>query len=345
MRTVAMLSDIQGQPASLRQVCAHQFGAGASDLQTAAVILSRAHRIVFTGMGSSFFAALPAVRHLAAHGVVAEAMETAELLHFGLETVHEGTAVVLVSRSGETIEAVRVLPELLRRGVEVIGITNVAGSELARESTCSVFLNSLPDRMIAVQSYSATLAVLLLLAEAALGRPLDSFRGSLDETCGLLDASIPSAVGQGEAWVEFLRETRVVHLMGRGPSLASVHEGALLFNEAARTPSAAMSGAQFRHGPVEIVDSRLRAIVFASQPATRTLDLALASDLEAMGAGVRVCAAPGAPAPFQPLIEIVPVQVAACALAVSKGLDPGDFRFAALVTATESGFQGPGASA
>jgi fructoselysine-6-P-deglycase FrlB-like protein len=94
---------------------------------------------------------------------------------------------------------------------------------------------------------------------------------------------------------------------------------------------------------VEIVDSRLRAIVFASQPATRTLDLALASDLEAMGAIVRVCDAPGVPAPFQPLVEIVPVQVAACALALSKGLDPGDFRFATLVTATESGFQGPGA--
>jgi glucosamine--fructose-6-phosphate aminotransferase (isomerizing) len=343
MRTVAMLSDIQGQPASLRQVCAHQFGAGASGLQTAAAVLSNARRIVFTGMGSSFFAALPAVHHLAAHGVVAEAMETAELLHFGLETVHEGTAVVLVSRSGETVEAIRVLPELLKRGAKVIGVTNVAGSELARESTWSIFLHSLPDRMVAVQSYSASLAVLLLLAEAALRRPLDSFLVSLDETCKSLEAAIPSAIAQSEAWVEFLREARVVHLMGRGPSLASAHEGALLFNEAARTPSAPMSGAQFRHGPVEIVDSRLRGIVFASQPTTRTLDLALASDLEAMGAGVRVCDAPGAPAPFQPLVEIVAVQVAACALAVSKGLDPGDFRFATLVTASESGFQGPGA--
>jgi len=343
MKTVAMLSDIQGQPASLRQVCAHQFGAGASDLRTAAVILSEARRIIFTGMGSSFFAALPAVHHLAAHGVVAEAMETAELLHFGLETVREGTAVVLVSRSGETVEAMRVLPELFKRGAKVIGVTNVAGSALAHESTCSIFLNSLLDRMVAVQSYSASLAVLLLLAEAALRRSLDSFRGSLEDTCGLLEAALPSAVAQSEAWVEFLREARVVHLMGRGPSLASVHEGALLFNEAARTSSVAISGAQFRHGPVEIVDSRLRAIVFASQPATRTLDLALASDLEAMGAIVRVCDAPGVPAPFQPLVEIVPVQVAACALALSKGLDPGDFRFATLVTATESGFQGPGA--
>lgn len=343
MKRVAMLADIEGQPASLRQVSAHQFGAGASDVQAAASMLGEARRIIFTGMGSSFFAALPAVRHLAAYGGVAEATETSELLHFGLDAVDTSTAVVLVSRSGETVETMRVLPHLLARGARVIGVTNVPGSRLARESTHCILLNSLPDKMVAVQSYSASLAVLLLLAEATLQRPLDAWRSSLDETCDLLAVAIPSAVAESEAWMEFLRPTPVVYLMGRGPSLASALEGALLFNEAARTPSSAMSGAQFRHGPVEIVDSALRAIVFASQEATRALDLALASDLKAMGAGVRVCNASGAPSPFQPLVEIVPVQVAACALALSKGLDPGDFRFATLVTATESGFQGPAA--
>lgn len=338
-----MLSDIESQPASLRQVSAHQFGAGASDLQTAAALLNKARRVIFTGMGSSFFAALPAVSQLAAYGVVAEAIETAELLHFGLNTVDAGTAVVLVSRSGETVEAMRVLPHLLGRGAKVISVTNVPGSELARESTQSIQLNSLPDRMVAVQSYSASLAVLLLLAEAALHGPLDPWLSSFHATCDMLELTIPSAVAEGETWVELLSEAEVVYLMGRGPSYASALEGALLFNESARTPSAAMSGAQFRHGPVEIVDGALRTIVFASQPATRELDLALASDLKAMGAGVRVCDASNAPAPFQPLVEIVPVQVAACALALSKGLDPGDFRYATLVTGTESGFQGPNA--
>ena len=314
-----------------------------SNLQAAVALLGKARRIVFTGMGGSYFATLPAVRQLASYGVVAEAIETAELLHFGLETVTHGTVVVLVSRSGETVEAIRLLPHLLERGALVIGVTNVRGSTVERESTTSIFLNSLPDKMVAVQSYSASVAVLLLLAEAALQRPLQPWRNALEATCELLETAIPSAVAESEAWVEFLHPAPVVHLMGRGPSLASALEGALLFNESARTPSSAMSGAQFRHGPVEIVGSTLRAIIFASQPATRELDLALASDLKAMGGGVRVCDAQNAPTPFQPLVEIVPVQVAACALALSKGLDPGDFRYATLVTATESGFHGPNA--
>ena len=343
MRPTQMLSDIQGQPDSLRQVFAHQTGAGAGDMRAAAGLLHAARRIIFTGMGSSMSAALPAARHLAAHGVAAEVLETAELLYFGLEAIDSGTVVVLVSRSGETVEAVRVLPRLLERGAGVIGITNVPGSQLARDTTRAIFLNSLPDRMVAVQTYSASLAVLLLLAEAALQRPLEAWRSLIEETCALLATTIRTSIADRNAWVEFLRPAAVVYLMGRGPSMASALEGALMFNEAARVPSSALSAAHFRHGPVEIVDSSLRAIVFASQPATHDLDTALAADLKAMGAGVRLCAAPSAVSPFQPLIEIVPVQVAACALALSKRIEPGDFRFATLVTQTESGFQGPSA--
>lgn len=343
MKPTQMLTDIQGQPASLRQAFAHQTGAGASELRAAAALLGSAHRIIFTGMGSSLSCALPAARHLMAHGVCAEVLETSELLYFGLETIDSSTVVVLVSRSGETAEAVRALPQLLERGASVIGITNVPDSLIARKATCALFINSLPDRMVAVQTYSASLAVLLFLAEAALGRPLDAWSASFEETCALVATTIQSSIAESEDWVEFLSSAAMVYLLGRGPSMASALEGALMFNEAARIPSSALTAAHFRHGPVEVVDSSMRAIIFASQAATRDLDLALAADLKTMGAGVRVCETLGSVSPFQPLVEIVPVQVAVCALSLSKNLDPGDFRFATLVTATESGFQGPDA--
>jgi glutamine---fructose-6-phosphate transaminase (isomerizing) len=132
-----------------------------------------------------------------------------------------------------------------------------------------------------------------------------------------------------------------VHLLGRGPSLASAREGALLFNEAARTPSAGLSAALFRHGPVEIVDHKFRAIVFASQAPTREIDQVLASDIQGMGGKVRVCQIQGVPSPFEPILEIVSPQIASCRLAESKGIDPGDFRYATLVTTAETGFEKP----
>jgi glucosamine--fructose-6-phosphate aminotransferase (isomerizing) len=129
------------------------------------------------------------------------------------------------------------------------------------------------------------------------------------------------------------------YFVARGPSLASAHEAALLLHEAARTPCTPISGPQFRHGPVEAAGPSIRAVVFPSAT-TRELDLALAADLERMGSIVRICDEGQRVAhPFAPLIEIIPIQAAACALAQSKGIDPGDFRYASLVTSSEAGFR------
>ena len=88
-------------------------------------------------------------------------------------------------------------------------------------------------------------------------------------------------------------------------------------------------------------DKRFRAIVFASQVATRDIDLALASDIESMGGKARVFQARGVPSPFEPMIEIAAPQIASCRLAEARGIDPGDFRYATLVTTAETGFEKP----
>jgi glucosamine--fructose-6-phosphate aminotransferase (isomerizing) len=239
--------------------------------------------------------------------------------------------MVLVSRSGETVEISKLLPA-------EIGVTNMRESKLARESRFPIFLNSDSDRMVAVQTYTGMLATLLLLAAAVLEESITKWRAALDDASQALSDAIEEAIAASEEWTVFLADAEVIYLLGRGPSLASVREGALLFNEASRTPSVAMSAAQFRHGPVEVVDDRFRGIVFASQEATREVDLALARDLASMGGKMRVCQSRGVPSPFEPLVEIVPIQVAACRLAERKGIDPGDFRYATLVTVAESGF-------
>lgn len=337
MKPTVMLDNIRNQPVSLRSVADHQFGEGADELRAAARAIRSAGSVVFTGMGSSMSAAIPAAYYLESRGFAAEVVEASEWLHFGAAWPRAG-AVVPVSRSGETIEITKLLPRLKASGRPTIGVTNVRESQLAREADHAIYINSEPDRMVAIQTYTGTMAALLLLAAAVLEEPQDKWRAALNNAIHALPAAIEEAVFQSEDWNAFLADAPVVHLLGRGPSLASVREGALLFNEAARTPSAGVSAALFRHGPVEIVDQRFRAIVFASQAQTREIDLALARDLEAMGGKTRVYQVRGVPSPFEPMVEIAPVQIAACRLAESKGVDPGDFRYATLVTLAETGF-------
>jgi glucosamine--fructose-6-phosphate aminotransferase (isomerizing) len=166
----------------------------------------------------------------------------------------------------------------------------------------------------------------LLLAAAVAG---DDRR---EEALAAIEAVRQTTVGGAE----FLDGARVVYVLGRGPSLASAHEGALLFNETAKLPSVGMPCGGFRHGPVEVVDQDFRAFVFASQPQTRDLDLALASYIEAKGGKVRLIQAE--PGFFTPAVEVIPLQYAAYHAAEARGFVPGRFRYVSLVTTSETNF-------
>lgn len=333
-----MLNDILRQPESLRAAWEHQFGAGLQPLLEAGRLIPASRRVIFTGMGGSLYAAMPAVTYLERNGVAAQHAETAELLHFRHGALDEQTAVVVISRSGESVESVKLLPLLKASGATVVAVTNVEGSTLFREAPLSLLLHCANDRMVAVQSYTSSVAVLLLLAASILDESLERWSRAIDDVCQRLAVAIEGAVARADEWIEFCSEGRGIYCLGRGPSLGSAHAAALLFHEASRIPAAALSTAQYRHGPVEVTDHDTRVILFPSPGKTRDLDLALGANLERMGAQVRICESENVIEPFTSVVEIVPVQAGVCALALNKGIDPGDFRYATLVTATETGF-------
>jgi glucosamine--fructose-6-phosphate aminotransferase (isomerizing) len=123
-------------------------------------------------------------------------------------------------------------------------------------------------------------------------------------------------------------------------------------HETAKCPAVGMSAAQFRHGPVEVADVDFKAIIIGTQPQTAELDAALAGDIVKMGGQVRwlgpsvsgdkaqaLCDWPyEVPPRFHSIIETIPLQIAAYTKAELRGIRPGDFRWAPLVTSSESGF-------
>src|SRR5450755_2848739 len=96
MKPTVMLDNIRNQPASLRRVADRQFGDGADELRAAAAAIRSAGSVVFTGMGSSMSAAIPAAYYLESRGFAAEVVEASEWLHFGAAWPRAG-AVVPVS--------------------------------------------------------------------------------------------------------------------------------------------------------------------------------------------------------------------------------------------------------
>ncbi len=351
--TTPLFENIVAQPTALQVVRDYQLGPGLPELIRSAELLRNSKRIVLTGMGASLFACIPMRYVLAAKGIAVSVVETAELLHFLNSELDHDTAVILVSRSGESVETVKLLDLLDQRHYPTIGVVNVPGSTLAARTTEYILLNSPADQLVAVQTYIATAVTLLLLAAAYLDA-LDEAKSDLESTITDLAGWIEECIAASRASQEFTYLTSPLYILSRGPGLASVDEGVLLMHEVAKTPATGMSVAQFRHGFVEAADERIRAIVIGTQPLTAAIDHQFAVDMTKMGAAVRWIGpldagsslmALGAwpktvPARFASVFEAVPLQLLAYRTAESRGLTPGLFRWASTVTGSESGFPG-----
>jgi glucosamine--fructose-6-phosphate aminotransferase (isomerizing) len=340
-----MLLDILGQTSSLQRVLEQQCGPGCKALNEAARLLHKAKSVVMVGMGASLNAAMPLDNLLCAHGIEACSLEAGEFLHYRLAAYPEAT-VVLVSRSGESVEVARLLGALRGRQ-PIIGITNESGSTLARQADVVLDVGSLPDEMVAIQSYTGTLLALYLLGMAAVERWASALR-QVNSILKAMPRWIESNVQEADCWDGFFEQNSVACLLGRGASYASAVEGRLLLNETAKAHAIAMSVASFRHGPIEVVDRDFRGLVFVPRDKTRELNLSLAEDIERFGGRVRLIGprdgsstnlqwidAPATSDMLAPLVEIVPLQVAAMRLAELRNVAVGKFRYVTQVTRSE----------
>jgi glucosamine--fructose-6-phosphate aminotransferase (isomerizing) len=349
MNQNSMLDNIYAQPASHQALLALQQGSQRATLLACAKIIREAKgNVIFTGMGGSLFASVAAVSRLWQQGLPVQSVDSAELLHYGAASLRAGDVGVVISRSGGSIEPVELARKMRAAGMKVIGVTNVPGSELQNVADITLMIGSQADKLIAVQTYTGTVLTLLLLAEAVLDANSTQLGDAFSASLPLLATHIEECVRASEGWQDLLVGAPL-YLLGRGATLGTVHEGALLIHETAKTAAVGMSCGQFRHGPAEILASDFRAVVFGTPVTTQALDRSLANDLFSAGAKVGWIGPGTGPAPslipwpsidvlLAPIFEIVPIQLAAYRLALWRGVTPGDFRFVSEVTATESGF-------
>ncbi len=301
-------------------------------------------RIVLTGMGASLFALLPAWQALVRVGNQAWLIETAQLLHDLPELLTERTLVIAASQSGRSAEIVALANR--RNGLgTLVAITNDVSSPLVERSDIVIGIESGDEHSVSTRSYVNTLAAATLAAELLSNRASSqaSFEAAADAVADYLETwrdrvdSVKESIGLPER----------LYLLGRGASLAAADCGALIVKEAAKWPVEAMSSAQFRHGPLELADPRLTAIVFAGHNTLdRDRNLRLLKDIERYGgrgfladvepgnnvADLRIANAHGI---GRAVAEIVAIQLISIAIAEQTGIEPGVFRHLEKVTTVE----------
>src|SRR6266699_2386339 len=161
-----MMEEVMQQPVALAGVRKFYNSPGAIPHNTLRKLVTRwPPTVVFTGMGSSLFAAYPAQAYLTSLGIRTLVWETAELLHHHLKALRPDTLLVAVSQSGETVEVIRLLDRLPKK-LGVVGLANVEASTLVRRANLSLPILAGTQTTVSTNTYTCAVGALMYLAFA-----------------------------------------------------------------------------------------------------------------------------------------------------------------------------------
>ena len=276
---------------------------------------------------------MPAATYLARHGILVNLMDAGELLYYGV--VPEDCAVVALSRSGRTAETARLAAKMKSQGVPLVAITNCPSSDFGKAAEVPLWISGDLDHGVSIQTYTGGVLTGLYLA-ASLTDAVAEFDGEVESALASLGSRMEAWQCEVDSWR--LGDCSHFFFLGRGYSLSSACESALLMQELARRPASWCNAAEFRQGPVEALHPGHVVVIFAPEGPTQHLNESLAADLLRTGAQVIVAGrALGAPEYLAPVLQIVPVQMAAYAIAAGDVDSPGQFRYAPVISEKEDG--------
>jgi glucosamine--fructose-6-phosphate aminotransferase (isomerizing) len=255
--------------------------------------------------------------------------------------------VLGISQSGETPDVAEYVAHARAAGALTLAITNDESSTLARSARHVLPTKAGTERAVAAtKTYTSQLAALALFW-AAWARD--------DAPVAALHEEVPRAMSAALELEALIAEvaSRLSHadrllVTARGYNYATALETALKVAETCYVPALPLSGADLRHGPIALVESRYPVLLYAMQGATYAGMVELHRDLCARGAetyvitdgddelpgAAAVLRLPAAPEALSPLVAVVPGQLFAMYLAVARGLDPDHPRALSKVTRT-----------
>ncbi|MER5703895.1 SIS domain-containing protein [Micromonospora sp. NPDC002296] len=342
-----MATDISEQPAGYERLLTAEH-AGAIARVAAVVAERRPRHVVFTARGTSDHAALYAAYLTEIRlGLPAGLASPSAVTLFGARPDLSDALVVGVSQSGGSPDLAEVLRSARASGALTLALTNNPDSPLGEVAELSVDIAAGHERAVAAtKTYTAELLALLLLVEGiragdgVLPAEERSALAALPELAArTLDDTTPAQLAPRYRFAAQLVTT------GRGYAYPTAREAALKLMETSYLPALAFSGADLLHGPLAMTDPDVPVLaVVGSGPGGRSMGEVLPrlgerrADVVVVGSadveGATRMAVPEVDERYAPLLDILPLQRLALALALARGENPDAPRGLKKVTAT-----------
>jgi glucosamine--fructose-6-phosphate aminotransferase (isomerizing) len=305
--------------------------------------------VIFTARGTSDHAALYGAYLTEIRlGIPAGLASPSAITLYGARPDLRDTLVVGVSQSGGSPDLVEVLRVARDQGALTLAVTNDASSPLAGVAELVVDVAAGPERAVAAtKTYTAELLALLLLVEGMRDGGLgQDERAALAKLPGLAEQALADDTASQLAG-RYRFADRIV-TTGRGYAYPTARETALKLMETSYVAGLAFSGADLLHGPLAMADRDVPVLaVVGDGPGGRSMHDVLArlgergADLVVFSPDPDVVAHGGLRVPtpavderYGPLLDILPLQRLALALALARGEDPDAPRGLKKITST-----------
>jgi glucosamine--fructose-6-phosphate aminotransferase (isomerizing) len=270
-------------------------------------------------------------------------VEYASEFRYRRPIVTENTLVVAISQSGETADTLAAMREARRQGAPVMGIVNVVGSSIARESDGGVYIHAGPEIGVAsTKAFTGQLSVLalftLLLARRR-GMSLGEgrrFVAALRALPGQVERALAMDGVVARIAREYSGDSNALYL-GRGYNFPVALEGALKLKEISYVHAEGYPAAEMKHGPIALIDENMPVVFIAPSDGVYQKVASNIEEVKARGGRVIAIATEGnddladkvdhlIPVPatldaLQPFLTVIPLQLLAYHIAVLRGCD------------------------
>jgi glucosamine--fructose-6-phosphate aminotransferase (isomerizing) len=343
-----MHKEILEQPSSIERMLRgrldERFGTARLDgLNLAPRELRGFRRVKILGCGSAYYVGQIGASMIEELARIPADAEAASEFRYRNPIIEPDTLYVAVSQSGETADTAFAVREVKRKGGEIIGLVNVVGSTIARESGGGIYLHAGPEIAVASTKALTHMAIGFAMLAVALGRVRDlSIADGTRIIAGLrsLPAQIQEIIDDEPHIAEVakhLAAAQSLFFIGRVRGYPVAREGAQKFKEVSYRHAEAYQASELKHGPLALIDEDLPTVAIVPDDELTDRNLAAVQQIIARNGPITVITHPGvalegsADTPrivvpknereLDPILLTVPLQLLAYHAAVTLGHD------------------------
>ncbi len=343
-----MLKEIHEQPEAVRNAMRGRLipAEGISvlgGLESVRKELLKMEQLVIVSCGTSFYAALLGRYILEACTDIRVEVDLASEFRYRRLNLRPNTVILAISQSGETADTLAAVREAKRKGALVLGLVNVVGSNIARETDAGIYNHAGPEIGVAsTKSFVSQLTILYLLT-LYLARHQHMSVTDGQRFIRELE-SIPEKIEQILLQSGKIQETasRYAHFrnfmyIGRKFNYPIALEGALKLKEISYLHAEAYAAGEMKHGPIALISPEFPSLCLATRDSTYdkmianiqeikarcgpTIAVGTEGDAELRALCDHFIGVPACSELFAPLLTVIPLQLFAYYVALENGCE------------------------